>query len=141
MLIVSACLSGVNCRYDGGSCCDREIEEMSRRGEAFPVCPEELGGLPVPRSASEIEQGTGEDVLAGRSRVVNAEGKDVTASFVLGAWQTLAIVRALGIAEGIFKANSPSCGVTKIKRSDRAVDGPGVCAALLLREGVRLSER
>jgi uncharacterized protein YbbK (DUF523 family) len=141
MLIVSACLSGVNCRYDGTNCCDREIEEMSRSGEAFPVCPEELGGLPTPRIPSEIEEGTGEDVLAGRSRVVNAKRENVTASFVQGAWQTLAIVRALDIAEGIFKAGSPSCGIAKIKRRGRLVEGPGVCAALLLKEGVRLSER
>lgn len=140
-MIVSACLAGVKCRYDGTNRCDSEIERMTQSGEAFPVCPEELGGLPTPRAPSEIERGTGEDVLAGRSRAVNAEGKDVTASFVLGAWHTLAIVRALGIAEGILKANSPSCGIAKIKRKGRLVDGPGVCAALLLKEGVRLSER
>lgn len=140
-MIVSACLAGVNCRYDGTNCFDGEIEEMSRRGEAFPVCPEQLGGLPIPRVPCEIEKGTGEDVLAGRSRVVNAEGEDVTAHFVRGAWQTLALVRALGIREGVFKAHSPSCGVERIKRNGRLVKGPGVCAALLLKEGVRFRER
>ncbi len=141
LVIVSACLAGVNCRYDGTNCRDRQIEAMTRCGEAFPICPEELGGLPTPRIVSEIEEGTGEDVLAGRSRVVNAEGQDVTENFVAGARQALAAVRTLGIAEGIFKANSPSCGVAKIKRKGRLVAGPGVCAALLRREGVKLSER
>ena len=141
MLIVSACLAGLNCRYDGNNSLDREIERMSRTSEAFPVCPEELGGLPTPRTPSEIENGSGEDVLAGRSRVVNAEGEDVTAHFIRGAWRTLALVRALGIQEGIFKARSPSCGVRTIKRKDCLLKGSGVCAALLLREGIRLTER
>ncbi|MDP2897924.1 MAG: DUF523 domain-containing protein [bacterium] len=141
MVIVSACLSGLNCRYDGSNRRDAEIEEMSRRGEAFPLCPEELGGLPIPRSPCEIETGDGEDVLAGRSRVLSGEGKDVTACFLQGAWKALAIARALGIAEGIFKAHSPSCGVTSIRRKGELVSGPGVCAALLLREGIALSER
>ena len=141
MVIVSACLSGLNCRYDGSNRRDAEIEEMSRRGEAFPLCPEELGGLPIPRSPCEIETGGGEDVLAGRSRVLNGEGKDVTACFLQGAWKALAIARALGIVEGIFKAHSPSCGVTSIRRKGELVSGPGVCAALFLREGIALSER
>lgn len=140
-MIVSACLAGLNCRYDGDNSLDREIEEMSRKGEALPVCPEQLGGLPTPRAPSEIEVACGEDVLAGSSRVVNAEGKDVTSHFVRGAWETLALVRAMGITKGIMKAHSPSCGVEKIKREGRVVKGSGVCAALLLREGVRLTER
>ncbi len=141
MLIVSACLAGLNCRYDGTNSLDEEIERMSRSGEAFPICPEAVGGLPTPRTPSEIESGSGEDVLAGRSRVVNEKGEDVTAHFVRGAWRALAVVRAMGIREGIFKARSPSCGVTTIRREGRLVKGSGVCAALLLKEGVRLSER
>ncbi len=141
MFIVSACLAGLNCRYDGTNCLDKEVQTMYRKGKAFPVCPEELGGLSTPRVPSEIQEGSGEDVLAGKSRVVTAEGRDVTDSFVRGAWETLAIVRAMGITEGIFKAHSPSCGVAKIKRKGRLVRGSGVCAALLLKEGVKLSER
>ena len=141
MLIVSACLAGVNCRYDGTNCLDREIEKMSRDGKALPVCPEQLGGLPTPRIPSEIEHGSGEDVLAGRSRVLNAEGKDMTVHFLRGARETLAVVRSCCIREGIFKSHSPSCGVTSTKRRARLVPGPGVCAALLLREGVILTER
>lgn len=141
MLIVSACLAGMNCRYDGTNCLDGQIEKMFAKGEAFPVCPEELGGLPTPRTRAEIEKGSGEDVLAGRSRVVNDRGEDVTKCFIRGAWQTLAIVRALGIKEGILKRHSPSCGVSRIKRIGRTVEGPGVCAALLLKEGVRLTEK
>lgn len=141
MLIVSACLAGLNCRYDGTNSLDKEIEKMSRSGEAFPICPEEVGGLPMPRAPSEIEKGCGDDVLAGRSRVVNEEGEDVTAHFIRGAWRTLAVVRAMGIREGIFKARSPSCGVATIRRGNRLVKGSGVCAALLLKEGIKLRER
>jgi len=141
MLIVSACLAGLNCRYNGKNCLDKEIERMSRSGKALPVCPEQLGGLPTPRARSEIERGSGEDVLSGKSRVVNADGQDVTAFFIRGAWETLALVRAKGIKEGIFRARSPSCGVQKITRRGRLVKGSGVCAALLLKEGIKLTER
>ncbi len=141
MVIVSACLTGINCRYDGNNCLDKEIQEMFQRAGAFPVCPEELGGLPTPRMRSEIEEGSGDDVLDGRSRVVTAEGQDVTSHFVRGAWQTLAIARSLDITEGILKSRSPSCGVATIRRKGRVVQGCGVTAALLLREGVKLTER
>jgi len=141
MVIVSACLAGMNCRYDGTNCLDKEIETRFRRGEAFPVCPEELGGLPTPRVRSEIQEGAGNDVLDGRSRVLNAEGEDVTSQFLRGARETLAIARSLEVSEGILKSRSPSCGVTTIRQKGRIVRGCGVTAALLLREGITLSER
>jgi uncharacterized protein YbbK (DUF523 family) len=141
MRIVSACLVGLNCRYDGSNCPNGDIARVFRDGKVLPVCPEQLGGLPVPRIPSEIEHGNGADVLAGKSRVLNARGEDVTIGFICGAWRTLALARAMGITEGIVKAHSPSCGVTKIKRRGRLVDGPGVLAALLLKQGISLRER
>ena len=138
LILVSACLVGINCRYDGGNCLDNKLLGLWHKGELFPVCPEELGGLSTPRPNSEIDSGSGEDVLEGKASVKTIEGKDVTTFFVAGAHQTLNIVRDFDITEAIMKSKSPSCGVGTIYRKGRLVRGNGVCAALLLKEGIRL---
>lgn len=140
-LIVSACLAGFACRYDGESRVDDEIADMCRTGLACPVCPEELGGLPTPRPMSEIESGSGEDVLDGKASVIDREGRDVSAFFVEGANMTLQIARELGIKKAILKALSPSCGLGQIYRDSKLVEGNGVCAALLLRNGFSITCR
>jgi uncharacterized protein YbbK (DUF523 family) len=137
---VSACLLGVRCRYDGES---REVPGLAERltredpgAEIVPVCPEELGGLPTPRSPSIIRCGgcsngegdaTGPAVLAGRARVLSAEGLDRTAEFVRGAREAVRIARASGAAKAVLKTRSPSC--------DPAF---GVAAAALGAEGLTL---
>ena len=140
-LIVSACLAGFDCRYDGGNCCDQKIVEMCRKGEAYPVCPEELGGMATPRPASEITLGSGEDVLFGKALVVNTCGEDVTRCFVDGACKTLKIVQELNIENAILKSHSPACGMGQIYRNKELVEGNGVCAALLLSNGVSVTCR
>ncbi len=136
MIIVSACLIGCNCRYDGGTCLDEPLRARWDRGELFAVCPEQLGGLPTPRPRAEIESGSGEDVLDGRARVLRLDGEDVTEAFITGARRTLEIVRALGAHEAILKQRSPACGCGRITRADRTVKANGVTAALLVREGL-----
>ncbi|MEW5919443.1 MAG: DUF523 domain-containing protein [Bacillota bacterium] len=133
MYLVSACLLGLKSRYDGGS----------NRGSRNPVlpntllvpfCPEQLGGLPTPRSPAEIIGGSGEDVLAGKGIVCNERGEDVTALFLRGAYESLYLARFYG-AEGVFlKDGSPSCGVNCIHDgtfSGCKRAGMGVTAALL----------
>ena len=141
IVLVSSCLAGINCRYDGANCQDEEILKMWRRGQACPVCPERLGGMSTPRLASRIERGSGEDVLLGKSSVINIAGENVTRFFLFGAWQTLKIVRELNIKRALFKKHSPSCGLGKIYGKNRLVQGDGVCASLLLREGVSITCR
>lgn len=65
MIIVSACLAGINCRHDGGNCVDSEIVDLCVAGVGAPICPETLAGLPIPRSPAEIEKGDGRSVLRG----------------------------------------------------------------------------
>jgi uncharacterized protein YbbK (DUF523 family) len=98
----------------------------------IPACPEQLAGLPTPRVPCEIlkstgEEGTGEDVLAGRARVMNELGEDKTAEFLRGAEEALRVARLFGARRAILKTESPSCDLTK-----------GVTAALLRREGLDL---
>lgn len=105
------------------------------------MCPECLGGQPVPRLPAEIENGTGHEVLVGRARVVNRAGENVTAATVSGAWATLKIAQREGIGAAILKARSPSCGYGQIYDgtfSGRLRLGHGVTAALLLDTGFRI---
>ncbi|MCX7824261.1 MAG: DUF523 domain-containing protein [Verrucomicrobiae bacterium] len=141
--IVSACLAGVNCRHDGGNRLDRRVARLVAEGRAIPVCPEQLGGRPTPRAASNLAGGTGADVLDGRACVVDVTGRDVTAEFIRGARETLLIARTAGATRAILKENSPSCGVKRTYLLDASgrpgrVEGQGVTTALLSREGVRV---
>jgi uncharacterized protein YbbK (DUF523 family) len=109
------------------------------QGLVVPVCPEVLGGLSIPRLTAEIVGGDGDDVLAGRARVVTVEGGDVTGAYVCGAERTLATAKRHTISVAILKQRSPSCGSKWIcdgTHSGALRDGQGVTAALLSRQGV-----
>ena len=139
---VSACLAGIPCRYDGNSQGVSEIIESIARGRAFVICPECLGGLPIPRIPAEIVGGAGTDVLDGKARVIAYTGEtrlDVTDAFVKGAYKALDILRKHGCSEVILKANSPSCGCGTIYDgtfSGVKKAGSGVTAALFKRFGI-----
>lgn len=139
LLLVSACLVGIPCRYDGGSCPHDQLQTLAAQGDVLPLCPEVVGGLPTPRPPAEIQGGDGGDVLEGQARVVNIEGRDVTAQFLTGAHKALRVACRCDIKEAILKARSPSCGVGQTydgSFSGRLVEGDGVTAALLKREGI-----
>jgi len=141
MILVSACLVGCHCRYDGGTKEKPDFVQLIREGKAVPVCPEQMGGLPTPRLPSEIVGGDGEAVLDGRARVVNSAGDDVTAQFLAGAREALRMAEAAGASVAILKERSPSCGSAAIYDgtfSGATVPGAGVTAALLRRHGVRV---
>jgi uncharacterized protein YbbK (DUF523 family) len=138
-IIVSACLLGVKCRFDGADSYNKSVAEES--GLFIPVCPEQLGGLPTPRAKAEITTGTGTDVIEGRSFVKDSEGADITERFLAGAKEVLKIARLVGAREAILKEKSPSCGVGCIKRGEELIEGPGVTTALLKREGIIVEGR
>ena len=140
MLIVSKCLTGCPCRYDGQSKPVPAVAAMVERGEAIAVCPEQLGGLPTPRVPAELT-GSGEDVLEGRARVITRDGRDVTKEFVRGAYAALAEAKRVGANRAILKAKSPSCGMGQVydgSFSGVLTDGNGVTAALLIRNGIKV---
>ncbi|MFN2526808.1 MAG: DUF523 domain-containing protein [Actinomycetota bacterium] len=140
-VLVSACLAGCKCRYDGSSNPDGRIGRLVADGRAVLVCPEEDGGLGTPRPRAEIVGGSGEDVLAGRARVMTVEGRDVTAEYVRGAERALEAARRAGARVAILKARSPSCGKGEIY--DGAFEGGrragnGVTVALLEQAGIEV---
>ncbi len=141
-LLISRCLLGHRVRYDGGASGPyAQLAQWQAEGRVIALCPEVAGGLPTPRAPAEIPGGQGVQVLDGTAPVMTVEGEDVTAAFVSGARQALALVQQHGIGIAILKANSPSCGnVLTYDGSFSAtkVEGQGVTAALLTRAGVQV---
>ena len=137
-VLVSACLLGRRCRYDGVHNRDGVLEDTLAAAGLAPVafCPEEAGGLGTPRPPAWIEAGGAEAVLDGAARVVRDDGVDVTAGFVRGAEGALAVCLARGIRRAFLKERSPSCGCAATHVGGTLVPGPGVTAALLRRHGV-----
>ena len=132
-ILVSRCLLGEPCRYDGRSVPVPELEKLRQAGHVLiPVCPEVLGGLPTPRPPAERQPD---------GRVVNRAGEDVTAAYLEGAGRTLALAREAGCTLAVLKAKSPSCGCHEIydgSFTGRLVPGQGVAARLLEESGVRV---
>ncbi|MTI94281.1 MAG: NAD(+) synthase [Firmicutes bacterium] len=140
-VLVSACLLGEKCKYNGGDNYSTAVVRFLEDKEVLAICPEEAGGLPTPRPASEIYCGSGEDVLAGQSRVLTREGADVTTAFITGAKHAVCKARELNAEAALLKERSPSCGVRQIydgSFSGTAGRGQGVTAAALAREGLEL---
>ena len=131
MIIVSACLLGRNCRYDGGNCFNERVKEFLASKEYLAVCPEQLGGLTTPRKPSEISV----------DNVFDKDGLDVTAAFRLGAATVLSRALSSGCQLAILKSESPSCGKGLIfdgSFSGKLVEGKGITAALLESSGIRV---
>ncbi|MFF2811549.1 DUF523 domain-containing protein [Streptomyces sp. NPDC058000] len=138
-ILVSACLRGVPCRFDGRHKASSEVEEAVAGREVVSFCPEVAGGLATPRRPAELVGGDGHDVLDGTARVVEDTGHDVTAEFVEGARRALAAARHGGCTEALLMPRSPSCGrgvVYDGSFAGQLVPGDGVTAALLERNGV-----
>lgn len=127
-ILISACLAGCACRYDGKSKPHKIFTMLSKHHELIPFCPEVYGGLPTPRKPSEI---VGE-------KVINALGEDVTAQYQKGAEEALKIAKLYGCSIAVLKAKSPSCGSGLIYDgtfSKNLINGDGITAALLKRNG------
>lgn len=135
-ILISACLVGAACRYDGNvssSAFDNEtILKLSQKHTLIPFCPEIYGGLSTPREPSELQED---------GRVLTKSGKDVTENFIRGANETLNIAKKLGCKVAILKEKSPSCGYGKIYNGDFSgtlKDGSGITALLLSENGIEI---
>ncbi len=143
-ILVSACLLGQKVRYDGGSVsvAGDYLARWQAEGRLRAFCPEIAGGLKTPRAPAEIEPGTdAQKVLSGRARVMDADGTDVSAAFVLGA----EIARDLAIKQGcrfaVLTEKSPSCGSSQTYDGNfqgRLIAGQGITAAVLGAAGIRV---
>ena len=130
-LLISACLLGENCKYNGGNNYNAAVEALKERCDFVPVCPEQDGGLPTPRTPSERLRG----------RVVSKDGKDVTAQFTKGAQLALEAALENGCKTALLKERSPSCGCGTIydgSFSGTVVPGDGVTAELLKQHGITI---
>lgn len=130
-ILVSACLLGINCKYDGGNNRNDKVLSLLDEHTLIPVCPECLGRLTVPRCPSEIANG----------RVMNSAGEDVDAQFRKGAAEALRIARENEIDLAILQSRSPSCGIGRIydgSFSRTLTDGNGIFASLLLENGFKV---
>ena len=135
MILVSSCLVGINCKYNGGNNYNEKVFNLVKEGKAIPVCAEQLGGLTTPRIASEIKY------IDGKRYVINKDGEDVTEQFEKGANEILDLAKKLNITKAILKAKSPSCGKGKIYNGEfngGLIDGNGILADLLQKNGIEV---
>ncbi len=132
-VLVSACLLGVRCRYDGEAKHYAGVQEALEGAELVPVCPEQAGGLPTPRVACDLSGGDGSAVWARKARVLDRDGVDRSAAFREGARRCL---QAAPDAQwALLKSGSPSCGVRMTWIDGAKIPGQGVFAALLAARG------
>lgn len=127
--LISACLCGVRCRYDGSVSCGERFARLAANGLALPVCPELLGGLPVPRPPCELRGG----------RVFTRDGDDRTPAFLTGARHALELALKHRVRYAIFKERSPSCGCDTVfdgSFTGLLAPGQGLTTALLRQNGI-----
>lgn len=141
MIIISACLMGENCKYNGKN--NLRSEMLDLKNDAVLVCPEVFGGMSIPRLPSEIETGfSGEDVLDGKAKIFASDGTDVTKYFTDGSFKVLEIAQKYGIKKAYLKQSSPSCGCGKIYDGtfgNTKKCGNGILTALLKRNGIEVT--
>jgi len=125
-IIVSACLLGVPCRYDGKHKKNTRVISYLKGKEVLPICPEVLAGLKMPRQPAKLHGGDGFDVLSRKARVINGDRKDLTALFIKGASKAVKMAIRVRSSRALLKERSPSCGLRPVT---------GIFAALLKREG------
>lgn len=131
MKIVSACLAGINCTYDGSSKPCKKVIELVKQGKAIPVCPEQLGGLTTPRHASERKG----------DKVFMKNGRDVSSEFKRGAEEALKIAKLVGCNEAVLKSKSPSCGCGRIydgSFSRKLIKGNGIFTEILKKNKIKV---
>lgn len=129
-ILVSACLMGRPCRYNGTHCHNGAIEALGRKYTLLPVCPEVMGGLRTPRQPCELQDD---------GRVLTHDGQDVTGAVEAGCAKVLDLAREHGVTLAILKEKSPSCGTRQVYDGsfrDRLVPGNGMMTRLLLENGI-----
>ena len=136
MILISACLAGINCKYSGKNNLVPAIKALVDEGKAIPICPEQLGGLLTPRDPAEIIKDN-----FGNIKIITKNGKDVTNEYILGANRALSIAKALNIKTAILQSRSPSCGYGTIYDgtfSKHLIDGNGITAELFIKNNIKV---
>ena len=131
MKIVSACLAGVDCKYNGNNNYCQKVVDLVKDGKAVLVCPEQLGGLTTPRNSAERTDG----------KIITNKGIDVTRQYIKGAEEGLKIAKMTGCKKAILKTKSPACGTGKIydgSFSGTLIDGDGIFTKILKDNGIQV---
>lgn len=135
MMLISACLVGINCKYNGKNNYNEKALDLVKKGIAIPICPEQLGGLTTPRNPSEIR------IIDNKVHVIDNKNNDVTKEFEKGAYEVLKLAKDLKVDKVILKSKSPSCGIGKIYDgtfSNNLIDGNGILANLLIDNNIEV---
>lgn len=130
-ILVSACLLGRNCKHSGGNNLNQKVLDFIQGHEVVALCPEVIGGLPVPRLSAELVN----------NHVTDKNGKSVDKEFRLGAEKALGLALEKGVELAILQSRSPSCGVKEVYDgtfSGKKIPGQGVFAQALAQKGIRL---
>lgn len=136
MFLVSACLLGINCKYNGGNNKNKKVIEFLKNKKFIMVCPEELTGLGTPRIPCELIQKENGDI-----EIINKEGKNLTKKFLNGANEVLKIAKSNNVKKAILKAKSPSCGNGLIydgSFTSTLVVGDGITTKLLKENNIEV---
>lgn len=131
-ILVSACLLGIDCKYNGKNNKNEQVLELLKDYDLIPVCPEIMGGLKTPRTPAEIKE----------NKVITKDGKNVTKQYQKGAEETLKIAKLYNCQTAILKEKSPSCGCGRVYDgtfTGTLVDGDGITARLLKEHGIRIT--
>ena len=135
MIIISACLCGCNCKYNGENNENEKCVNLLKKGKAILICPEQLGGMTTPRLPSEILKNNGNKL------VINKNGEEVTNFFEKGAKEALNIAKLVNSKVAILKDGSPSCGSNFIydgNFSGNKIKGEGITASLFRKNGIKV---
>ena len=130
-ILVSACLLGINCKYNGNNNLNEKVLDYIKDKEVIPVCPEIMGGLSTPRPPSEIIG----------NKVFNNQNQDVTKEYEKGAEETLKLAKLFNVKKALLKAKSPSCGKGYIYDgtfSSTLIEGNGITTKLLIENGIEV---
>ena len=130
-ILVSACLLGVNCKYNGRNNASDEVDEFLKNYEIIPICPEIMGGLTTPRTAAE-QKG---------DKVITQDGKDVTEQYRKGAEECLFLAKKYDVKKALLKLKSPSCGYEQVYDgtfSHTLINKNGITAQLLIDNDVEI---
>lgn len=140
MYIISGCLCGVNCKYNGKNNLNLKCLDILKKGQGILVCPEQLGGLTTPRKPSELQE-TSQNILSGNGSILDIQGIDVTEEFLKGAKEVLNIALMANIEKAILKEGSPSCGVNYVydgSFSGNKIKGEGITTSILRKAGIEV---
>lgn len=136
-ILVSSCLLGATCRWDGSSKKNDKLIDLFDRKQFVPVCPEALAGLPTPRPACELCENNGKQL------VLDKDGNDFTKEFSLGAKKALEVAKSSGAKVAYMKSGSPSCGAGTVydgSFTGKKIAGSGIFAKLLIENGIKVIE-